>query len=178
MQLRLLVLALAVIGAAGCSNDESNSPIVPECDPGSPITVSFDDQGTFQTASLALGGLTVSGSGEVQVRRSSGLGVVGGASDEVVDGSEFLRFSIDAGGATGVTYSVTFAGNLDGDALAGESTIEAFDPDGDSLGVVSVDGMGVANLTTAFGDKSIGAFVVRADGDSVRIEQVVYRPCA
>ena len=121
--------------------------------------------------------LTITGSAQVQVLSLNGLGVVGGSSDNDVDGAELLRFSIDADAATDVSYFVAAAGNLDGDGLAGEATVEAFDPSNSSLGVVAVNDTGTKNVSAMFGGEPIGAFVVRANVDNLRIQRVTYAPC-
>jgi hypothetical protein len=172
---RLLILALFAIAAVGCDDDDDvMGP--PGCEAGAPMTVTYDDQGTFQTPALMLGGLTVTGSASVNVLNASGLGVVGGISSTYVDGTEFLRFSIGSGAATAVSYQLT-VGNADGDGLLGESTIEAFDPQNVSLGIVAVNGGAAKDVSALFAGAPIGAFVVTAAVDYLTISRVDYTPC-
>lgn len=56
-------------------------------------TVDFTDNGTFSTASLTEGIVTVTGSNNVQVVANFGLGIVGGVSSSVVDPGETMSFS-------------------------------------------------------------------------------------
>ncbi len=173
--LPLLVAGALVVALTGCNGDDDMSGFV--CNPGAPATVTYDDQGTFQTPSLSLGGLTVTGSANVNLLNLNGIGIVGGQFDRDIDGTEWIRFDVDAGVAIDVSYLVQIAGNLDGDGLVGEATIEAFDRLGTSLGVLAVSGSGPKDVSAMFGDEPISAFVVTAAVDNHRIGNASYTAC-
>jgi len=77
--------------------------------------------------------LTVTGSANINVLNLNGLGIVGGNDANGVDRAEFIRFSVDTGAASAVSYFVGTWGNLDGDGLGGEAIIEAFDASATTL---------------------------------------------
>jgi len=137
-------------------------------------TVDFTDDGTFTTASIVESGLTVTGSNTLNILNLSGLGVVGGV-DSFIDGSEFVMFTFDDP-AIDVSYIVTSAINFDGDGKLGEAFIEAFDFNGISLGVLSIDGTGIKDLTALFGGVAISKFIVTADVDGNTISSVTFTP--
>lgn len=166
----LLVVVVPVLFAA-CGDD---NPAQLVCN--QPVEVTYNDQGTFTTDTLKLGGATVTGSGTINVLNLNGLGIVGGAFDSTVDGAEFIRFAIDAGAATNITYFVQAAGNLDADGFAGEATIEAFDVAGASLGTVGVTGAGTMDVSGNFGVR-ISAFTVTAEVDAFRVGRLNYTAC-
>lgn len=171
--MRPLAAGVLALISTSCGSDS----VTGACDPGSPITVDYSNQGTFQTPSLSLGGLTVTGSANIGVLNGNGFGVVGGVDDSFVDGAEFVRVSVDAGAASAVSYFVLSAGNQDGDGLVGEATIEAFDASATSLGVVAVNGTGTKDVSALFGEEPISAFVVTADVDNFLIQSANFTPC-
>lgn len=168
------VAALLALTLPGCSSDSTGNFV---CTPGTPATVDYKTQGTFTTTSLDLGGLTVTGSGTVNVLNGNGLGVVGGVFDNTVDGTEYLRFSVNGGAAADVSYIVTSAGNQNGNGFVGEATIEAFDHSGTTLGTRAVNGAGTMDVSTLFADLPISAFVATANVDNFRIGSAAYTPC-
>jgi hypothetical protein len=171
--LRPLAAVVLALTSASCGSDG----VTGVCDPGAPITVDYSNQGTFQTPSLSLGGLTVTGSANINVTNLNGLGIVGGNTSVAVDGAEFIRFSVDSGAASAVSYVVATWGNLDGDGLSGEAIIEAFDASATSLGVVAISEGGTKDVSAMFGNESISAFVVTADGDLFLVRSANFTPC-
>jgi len=168
-------MLLAPIVLVACGDDGPGAFV---CMPGQPAAVTYHDQGTFTTDTLRLGGATVTGSGTVNVLNLNGLGVVGGVSGNFVDGVEWLRFAIDTGAATDISYFVPNAVNGDGDGLVGEATIEAFDLAGASLGSVPVSGGGLFDVSGSFSDVPLSAFTVAAqDGDAFIVSMLTYTPC-
>jgi hypothetical protein len=139
-----------------------------------PTVADYTALGSFQTSSLDSGGIVVTGSANVNVLNLNGLGVVGGIFDDTIDGSEFLKFSFSSGVALEVSYEVSSAGNQDGDGLAGEAILEAFDVGGASLGTVAVSGTGTHDVSGLFGNAGLSAFRVTAVADNHRISKVSY----
>ena len=141
---------------------------------------SFTDIGTSKTPQLVLGRLTVTADdgtspADVNVLALNGLGVVGGLFDQVVDSSEALFFDFGQPGVPWVSYTVSVAGNLNGNGTSGDSFVEAFDEKGMSLGVVPTFDLGAHVVTHLFGCTRISKFSVRADTDTVRITSITYR---
>lgn len=174
----LSALGLCVLTVSSCGSD-STAPFV--CNPGQPAVVQYDALGTFQTDTLVQGGLTATGSNTVNVLNLNGLGVVGGLSDNTIDGTtESLKFVVDAGAAIDVSYFVQIAGttNPDGSPLA-ETRVEAFDHAGVSLGTNSVASFSTVDVSAMFDSLPISVFVVTSDGvgDFFRINRVSYTPC-
>lgn len=148
-----------------------------QCAISAPVVVNYANRGTSTTTTIddTPPGVVVTGSGTIHILNLNGLAVVGGASDNTVDGSESLTFAL-ANPALAVSYFVPFGGNLDGDGLVGEASIEAFGSAGTSLGVHAVSGGGEIDVTALFAGARIRRFVVTADGDSFRLGSVTVRP--
>src|SRR5262249_44021681 len=108
---------------------------------GNSVTVDYRNLGTFTTPALVQGGVTVTGSADVNVLNLNGLGIVGGTFDDTVDGNEFIDFDFGFG-VSGVAYYVNSAGNLNGNGTVGDRTLEAFGVGGASLGRVPQSGTG------------------------------------
>src|SRR5262245_36426168 len=144
MRHALLLVAALAVALGGCYEDDTVKDDV--CLPAQPTMVRFNDQGALETESLNLDGLTVSGSSDLNLLSMNGLGVEGGMSDRVIDGTEWTRFDVNAGAALDVSYNVTRVEDGDHDDRDGEATIEAFDRSGASLGLVAVDSAGVHDV--------------------------------
>jgi len=138
-----------------------------------PVTIDFTTLGTFTSASVVQPGVTVTGSNTVNVLNLNGLGIVGGAFNSRIDGSESITFTFD-NPASDVSYLVIGAGNLNADGLVGAATIEAFDSGGISLGTIPVDLTGVKEVSMNFGNELISKFTVTADVDSILIGTVTF----
>jgi hypothetical protein len=174
--IRYMILALGAAALAGCGN--STSPAT--CTQGTPVTADYTRQGSFKTVSLALGGVTVTGSDTVNVTLIGGLGVVGGAADNEVDGTEQLRFTVANGlVASKLSYTLSNAFNLNGDAHSGAATLEAFDHLGHSLGTkaINADAGLTYNVTALYGNTPLSAFTVTADVDGFEVGSLDYTPC-
>lgn len=167
-------VAFCAFSAAACS--DSTRPFV--CNPDQPVAARYDTiQPFFSTDTLHRYGLTVTGSDSVRVQ--GWLGVVGGLSDSRTDGtSEFLKFSVDAGAATDVSYFVTAAGSVSG-GTPGKARVEAFDRSGKSLGTDTTSSTGLKDVSAMFDSIPISAFVVTSDstGSHFGIGLVTYSPC-
>jgi len=141
------------------------------------VHVDFKTQGTVTAPVLEFGVLSISADdgvapASVYMLNLNGIGVVGGSSDSMTDGSEALHFRFDAA-VTGVRYGVFVANNLDGDAFVGESFVEAF-VGATSLGVVPTHDTGWHDVSAMFGGVAITGFDVRADVDGNRIDQIEF----
>ena len=112
--------------------------------------------------------------GALRYAEPNGLGIGSVAGQEAgvteIDGSEGLTFSYQLGNrhVEAAGYTVSFATTLDGDLVAGEHTVEAFDADG-SLGIIDVFGTGFVDVTTLFSGAPLRSYTIRADGDSLTI---------
>ena len=115
------------------------------------ITVDFTFLGTFTTPSLSTGGVTATGSADINVLNGNGLGIVGGTVTTHVDFPEFITFSFDSPSVTDVELGFPAIGGL-GTANSG---IEAFQPGGASLGTQTLDLFGITipwDVSALFGD--------------------------
>jgi hypothetical protein len=172
---RSAVTVLLALALPACADAPTGAYV---CTPGAPVSIDYTAQGSFTTTSLNLSGLTVTGSDTVNVLQYNGLGVIGGLDAFIVDGTESVRFAVNAGAAVDVQYWLSQAGNLDEDALLGEATIEAFDHSGVSLGTQTIDGMAMTiDVSALFGEVPISAFVTTADVDYFMINTATYTPC-
>ncbi|HND54590.1 MAG TPA: hypothetical protein PLV92_19395, partial [Pirellulaceae bacterium] len=136
-----------------------------------PKPISFTNLGTFTTASLSTNGVTVTADdganpATVNVLNLNGLGVVGGAFSNTVDGSEALLFDFGGTLMDQVVWFVSSAGNLNGNGTVGDATVEAWDRFGNSLGVVAINGSGNHDLRSVFGPIEFTKFRVRANVDN------------
>jgi len=160
-----------------CGSDSDSTGPAFTCTPGTPIVVDYTSIGTFQADTVRAMGSVATGSNAVGVLNLNGLGIVGGLSNNVVDGSEWIRFDFDSAPVTDVSYFVPTAGNLNGDGTVGDATVEAFDRTGVSLGIEPVTGAGTMNVSAMFGDKPISAFVATAAVDWFRTSHLTYSAC-
>ena len=151
-----------------------------ECTLSPLAQVDYTNLGTFQAPMLYNGaaGVTVTGSGLINVLNLNGLGIVGGAFDNTIDGNEWIQFQFDSPSAT-TRYFVSSAGNQNGDGMVGAATVEAFDDMGASMGVIPVSGAGQFDLDALFGTGDrISRFVVTANVDNHRISSMSVQPIA
>ncbi|MBL8179201.1 MAG: PEP-CTERM sorting domain-containing protein [Bryobacterales bacterium] len=135
-------------------------------------TVDFTTLPVQTTSQLILPGLTITGSGTIWV--GSGLGVVGGDEDYLVDGAEWIEFTFTGAPATGVSYWVGQARNLDGDIQVGERFIEAFDAVANSLGTAVQFGAGSYPVSSLFNNVPLSRFRLTADVDGALISSLTY----
>jgi hypothetical protein len=149
-----------------------------ECSPGPSVEVNYTNQGS-STGPLLVDdppGVTVSGSSNVNMVGGNGLGVVGGFSDQMIDGSEFIEFTLDFPSRS-TQYQVNGTNNLDGSVEGGDAVVEAWNEVGASLGTVFVSGTQVFDLDELFpGGARLSRFRVTADVDALTISEVVVSP--
>ncbi len=148
-----------------------------QCQLFPPTQVDYTNDGTFTSAMLydAPPGVRVVGSGTINVLNLNGLGIVGGANNNTVDGVEWIEFQFDFPSQS-TQYFVTSAGNIDLDGLVGEAFVEAFDAADVSLGAVAVSDSGGKNLDALFPGVPIQRFRVTANVDSFRVGSVTVSP--
>lgn len=161
-----------------------------------PITVDYSAMPTATVPSLSAGGITVTGSANVQILALNGLGISGGSVDYAVEvdhsalgGAEFIRFEFGAP-VFGVSYFVGSAGCTRGCSSSGElgkRTLEAFGAGGVSLGTAVQGGTGSRDVSALFAGVPITSFLLTslagnsADASNVtyfRIPRVTYDPGA
>ena len=150
--------------------------------------VDFENSGTAQTSELTDGiasAICFDAGGQpglLNLVQGAGLGVVGGASDQLLDSTESLslRFSGDGKAvASHFSYTVNVANNGDGDGLSGETTVYGFGASGELLGNVSVSGTGTKQISPLFSQELSRILIVPKDNDSIRLEDfglVAYGP--
>jgi len=138
-----------------------------------PVTVVFENTSPIiRGPSIVESGITITGSNDV-VAGSPGLGVEGGISDITVDGFsgiESITFTFDTV-FVNVRYDVV---NSCG-GTNGETTAEAFDSNGDSLGTVQISESGIKDVSNLFGNVPISKFTLTANPDiCVTIKSITY----
>ena len=118
--------------------------------------VLFDNDGTFSTPAFVEDNVTVTGSADVHLFQSNGLGIVGGASDTLVDSFEYVDFTFTTP-VINATYRLdTFACTSNGGScVGGLRWIEAFTPGGVSLGSIQTSGFDYT-VSSLFGNVPIG----------------------
>ena len=139
-------------------------------------TVVFADHSPQAAATIDLGDFSVSGSADV-ILGSGGLSIQGGTANLRIDGEEYVSFSFDAP-VTQVAYVVSDVDDYDGDTIAGEATVEAFDSNGQSLGTPTpVNGVGSKDVSATVGGQRLQGVTIRASTDGHRIQSLSYRGC-
>lgn len=132
------------------------------------------DNQRIEAESINLGGVTVTGSAEVYAVILNGLGVVGGSFDSIVDENESIRFTFNDAPALNVGYTLGQVSNTNGNSDLGERILEAFAPDGTSLGTVDQSGF-TGEVSAAFEGQAISGFSLTSPGyDSFRFQTVTY----
>ena len=123
-----------------------------------PTVVVFNGMGTFTTPRLETGGVIVTGSADVNVDTSEGLGIVGGSDNKFVGFPESISFSFDFPSVTDVVLS---RAGLRGIPTA-NAELEAFEPGGASLGTLTLDLIFNNPLTVSalFGDVPLESFTL------------------
>ncbi len=132
-------------------------------------TVVFADHSPQAAATIDLGDFSVSGSADV-ILGSGGLSIQGGTANLRIDGEEYVSFSFDAP-VTQVAYVVSDVDDYDGDTIAGEATVEAFDSNGQSLGTPTpVNGVGSKDVSATVGGQRLQGLTIRASTGFFSVE--------
>ena len=126
--------AMTLLAPVVCTSDSDITGPTFTCNPIQVDSPDFAALGAQQPDTLTVGEVSISGSAAVNVLAINGLGIVGGVSNDHVDGEEFIRFTFASGPADSVTCHVSVARNGHGDGSVGDATIEAFNNAGASLG--------------------------------------------
>jgi hypothetical protein len=166
-QFVLLLLVLVPVGAARAD------------------TVDYSQQGTFtQTTPLSVGGLTATpGTGQTLDIYAYGLGVEGGFSPIYIDESDSVRFSFDAGAATGVSFSRSDVLQVSDAPMI----LEGFDASGASLGTVGFHAIAnladppadpPVNVSALFGGVPLSGFKISGNGSAtgLTVWKVTFTP--
>lgn len=114
--------------------------------------------------------------GDITNLAGEGLGVEGGARDDLIESGEGIEFSFQGGPALDVVYLVSSARDESGNGTFGEALVEAFDEEENSLGLVAVNGASIHALSDYFGGTPIQSFQITTSADSQRIGLVSYVP--
>ena len=137
--------------------------------------IDYTALGTFTTASLNAGGVLVSGSNTINVLNLNGLGIVGGAFNDTVDGSEYVDFSFSGmGSAVNLSYLVTSAGNLNGDGLVGDRFLSVYGVGGGLLGTFSQNSGGSFNVSGLVANAPIDHIRLQANVDNFRLGSITF----
>ncbi len=141
-------------------------------------TVNFDDKGTFATPLWVESDLHITAqsspgvAGNLFFLNLNGLGVQGGASDYLIDGTERVFFtSTDGASLTGITLHQTTLINSNGNGVLGEGLIEGF-LGGTSLGTRAIGGSFDVNVSSLFSGLTLTSFSVRPNPDVLRLSSL------
>lgn len=170
-----LAASLLVLGS--CSSDNSGSTEPFTCTPGTPVTFTTEDIGTKVAFTIHVSGVTITGSAAIDVLDRNSIGIVGGARDQWVDGTEWIRFSFDDPPVTEVSFNVNGNGEANNDGVLTYPSVEAFDRNHQSLGTTEVPAFGDEPLSDWFGGEPLSSFVIHAEGDGTALAGVTYSPC-
>lgn len=161
-----------------------------EHDPVGPIEVDFSRLGTSNDLTNWLNFCIVDfgtiGNGMVRTFRTNdtvgGMGVAGGLSDYLVDGTEQLFFDLPYPVESLVIESLLL--DLDADQNFGEAFLFAYGEDSNSLGGVSLGTQSSAggpieetlDVSALFPGEAILGINIRSNGDARRLDRVIYSP--
>jgi len=146
------------------------------------IEVDFTSFGTYTTETFGACRVLATSDGDALVSLGAGgLGVQGnlGSEADALDGGETLAFLFPASdnrGATGISYRVAAASDDNANGSAGEAFLEAFDEQGQSLGVRAVSGAATIDVSALFGGAPIQFLRLVAAGDAQQIDRIAFTP--
>lgn len=147
------------------------------CAPAVPTVKDFKTQGSFAVAKFGQTQVTITGSANVNVLNFNGLGIVGGNSDNTLDGNESMTFTFVTP-VSGLSYDIQTGTDLNANGTPADATVEAFGETGASLGTVNVSDFTPKDLSTLFDNALISKFVVTANVDTQRIDTLTFNACA
>ena len=163
---RLLPLAGALLLCAGFAA------------PGVAATITFADKGTFATPEWVESDMHITAqsspgvAGNLFFLNLNGLGVQGGASDNVIDGAERAFFTATSGGAlTGVTLRQNILMNSNANGVLGEGLIEGF-LGSTSLGTRTIGNLFAVDVSSLFSGLTLTSFSVGANPDILRFSSL------
>lgn len=147
-------------------------------------TADFAAIATITTPSLTVGAVTVTGSGDVQALCCTGLGIVGGLGDSVVDSGDIISFSFSVP-ATSVVMRVLPC-DLSGDGTVDlEALIQGTDGTGAAVNAGSIQLVPEFPVATApafvdidifaiLGVGSLSSFDVTMQNDCIRVDSLIF----
>lgn len=130
-------------------------------------------------------GANFSGSDEVRVFHANGnggMGIRGGVNDFLLDTFETMRVDLPYPVSTLVVESLLV--NFDGDSVAGNATLTAFDEAGDAIGDHLIGEVApssepvqqVLDVSALFPGETISSIEIAANRDGRRLDRLVYAP--
>lgn len=132
--------------------------------------IEYKNLGTFTTPSLNESGVLATGSADINVLNFNGLGIVGGFTDNMVDGGEFISFDFANSAATDVVLSFFGIGNINGDSVFGDGFFSAYAADGSFLGTQAIlRPPSRFDVSSLFGGAALSSFTFTAGNDAFRI---------
>jgi hypothetical protein len=148
------------------------------------VTIQFAELAPAHVDKLEMLGVQVIGSADLFFTDDAdfgpGLGISGGNADWTIDGTEYVTFRFSRT-VQNLSYYVQGATrNSASNDVWGESTIEAFNGNGEgvSMGTHDVTDVGQKNVSILFDDRPIYKFTIRPkDGDGVVLGNVRYSMC-
>lgn len=134
--------------------------------------INYTTLGTSQVSSLDTGGVTVTGSGLLNVNDPQGLGIQGGLASNpyangIVESAESITFRFDSAPAVGiaVTYGTYGTTGTSFSPAHGDTLVTAFGTNGQSLGTVDLIPSAVPlNISSAFSNQPIASFTLQPKG--------------
>jgi hypothetical protein len=133
--------------------------------------INYTALGTSQVPSLDTGGVTVTGSGLLNVNDPQGLGIQGGLASNpyengIVESAESITFRFDSAPAVGIAVTYGIRGTTTTSPPAqGETLVTAFDSTGQSLGTVDLIPSAVPlDISAAFSHQPIASFTLQPKG--------------
>ena len=142
-------------------------------------TVNYTAAAAFTQAAPApyqLGGITASGTGLLK-NSGGGLGILGGRTvvgNAIIDGSESVLFTFNAGPATSVSYAIGVASSFPGSTI----TITGYGADGASLGDQQVPVLNDTNVSALYSNVPLSGFRYTGGGTNIgaSIASISYTP--
>lgn len=165
-------IGFLLLTAAGDSQRIGQIAFTPAAASGTILVL--DGFGFVITSSFEICDAAITGSADV-VLTAAGLRIAGGNSPSLLEGSEWVRFDFEQP-QTVVSYRNTAASDGNGNGTVADAFVEGYGAGGVSLGLVSVHGEGLKDVTALFGGAPLTGFRVVANVDAQRLSSVFYAP--
>jgi hypothetical protein len=167
----------------GCLHGESGPHCEIPCNL-TDVTIQFAELAPAHVDKLEMLGVQVFGSADLFFTDDAdfgpGLGISGGNADWTIDGTEYVTFRFSRT-VQNLSYYVQGATrNSASNDVWGESSIEAFNGNGEgvSMGTHDVTDIGQKNVSILFDDRPIYKFTIRPkDGDGIVLGNIRYSIC-
>jgi hypothetical protein len=149
------------------------------------VTVDFTAQGNVRRDQFDQSGVSVVGSGDLQLSNASsttavtaGLGVYGGLYNWSIDNQEFVSVTFTPAPATNVRYFVASALDVDHDGVFGKTTVSGISATGASLCPLTITDPGLKNVSGLFGNVPISKITIAAIGeDGIVLGNLSFSEC-